>query len=87
MRHTPGFEYVRWLLGPLMPLVTKTPWEGAQTTLYCATAPESELHNGGYYKDCAEVPSPNALTRDDAACERLWALSDEAVHQALLRRQ
>ena len=53
-----------------------TPEEGAQTSLYAATA---RLEGqGGYYADSRLVtPAPQAL--DDGAAERLWALSERYV--------
>ncbi len=63
--------------GPVRPLVTRrmlTTEQGARTSLYCATAPESALRSGAYYEDRAEKePSPVA-TRELG--ERLWQHSE-----------
>jgi retinol dehydrogenase 12 len=60
------------------PLVTRrmlTIEQGARTSLYCATAPGSDLVSGAYYDDCAErAPSPVA-TPDLAG--QLWQHSQE----------
>uniref|UniRef100_A0A3B4A0N7 Uncharacterized protein n=1 Tax=Periophthalmus magnuspinnatus TaxID=409849 RepID=A0A3B4A0N7_9GOBI len=61
---------------PLMMLI-KTPWEGAQTTIYCAVE-ESLANETGFYYDCArKTPAPQA--QDDAAAKRLWDLSASMV--------
>uniref|UniRef100_A0A0R3SZB0 NAD(P)-binding protein n=1 Tax=Hymenolepis diminuta TaxID=6216 RepID=A0A0R3SZB0_HYMDI len=55
---------------------TKNPWQGAQTTLYCALTPG--LISGAYYADCA-VAKPNPLILDEEAQEELISASLEAV--------
>jgi retinol dehydrogenase 12 len=49
---------------PVRPLVTRrflTTEQGAQTSLYCATAPEVGAQTGRYYEKCAEqTPNPAA---------------------------
>ncbi|KAL2088658.1 hypothetical protein ACEWY4_015557 [Coilia grayii] len=67
----------RLLFRPLM-LLIKTPWEGAQTTIYCAV--DHSLHNtsGLYYSDCApKQAAPQAC--DDEAAKRLWDISASMV--------
>jgi NAD(P)-dependent dehydrogenase (short-subunit alcohol dehydrogenase family) len=54
----------------------KTPEEGAQTSLYAATAPEVAGVSGAYYADC-KPKQPAAHCRDDATARRLWAISEE----------
>jgi retinol dehydrogenase 12 len=60
------------------PLVTRrmlTVEQGARTSLYCATAPESALVSGAYYDNCAErAPSPVATPE---LAGRLWQHSQE----------
>ena len=58
--------------------VTKTPYHGAQTTLYCAMNPAAEKETGLYYSDCApKRPSKAAL--DEQSQKRLWTISQQAV--------
>ncbi|XP_065887759.1 retinol dehydrogenase 13-like [Dysidea avara] len=69
---------LRWLmkiiLMPVVLLMVKTPWQGAQTNIYCAVAEELEGVSGRYFADCKEKePSPAAL--DELAAEQLWSLS------------
>ena len=67
------------------------PWEGAQTTLYALLAPEAEAHNGAYFSQLGiyreksaknggwPLRSPNPHAHDDAAADRLDALSRRLV--------
>jgi retinol dehydrogenase 12 len=63
---------------PVRPLITRrmlTIDQGAQTSLYCATAPELAQASGRYYEKCTErEPSPVA-TPELAA--RLWQRSQD----------
>lgn len=52
----------------------KTPAEGALTIIYCVVNPESQMVNGGYYKDCASAESCRA-GQDSATALKLWAVS------------
>ncbi|XP_067255640.1 retinol dehydrogenase 11 [Chanodichthys erythropterus] len=56
----------------------KTPWQGAQTTIYCAVDESLQKTSGLYYSDCApKEAAPQG--RDDAAARRLWDLSASMV--------
>ncbi|XP_053722798.1 retinol dehydrogenase 13 [Synchiropus splendidus] len=56
----------------------KNPWEGAQTTIYCAVDESLANESGLYYSDCArKLPAPQG--RDDDAAKRLWDLSASMV--------
>ncbi|KAI3377742.1 hypothetical protein L3Q82_008887 [Scortum barcoo] len=74
-----------WKKAIAMPfyLLIKTPWEGAQTTIYCAVEESIANVSGLYYRqvhlrDCADkTPAPQAL--DDAAAKKLWDLSASMV--------
>ena len=48
--------------------------QGAETTLYCATAPELGDVTGRYYDACREK-TPNRAALDDALAAELWARS------------
>ncbi|KAJ8268501.1 hypothetical protein COCON_G00136730 [Conger conger] len=52
----------------------KTPVQGAQTSIYCAVAPELEGESGQYYSDCAQA-RPSRAGRDDVMAQKLWELS------------
>jgi NAD(P)-dependent dehydrogenase (short-subunit alcohol dehydrogenase family) len=62
---------------PARPLVTRgmlSTEDGAATSLYCATAPASELVSGGYYDSC-ELKEPSALATAELAGQ-LWSRSE-----------
>ncbi len=56
----------------------KTPWHGAQTTLYCALEDKIEHESGLYYSDC-DKKTPSAPAQDMDAAERLWEVSEKLV--------
>lgn len=59
-------------------IVTKNPYEGSLTTIYCAVDEQIPKYNGYYFSDCAiKRPSRNALNDKDA--KRLWDLSAKMV--------
>ncbi|KAL6488703.1 hypothetical protein MHYP_G00024440 [Metynnis hypsauchen] len=64
-----------WLVKPF----TKTAVQGAQTTIYCAVAPELETESGKYYSDCAPASCSNAAM-DDTTAQRLWDLSCQMLN-------
>jgi NAD(P)-dependent dehydrogenase (short-subunit alcohol dehydrogenase family) len=62
-----------------------SPEKGAETTLYLATSPEVEGVTGGYFSKRKPARTSSAA-RDQAAAERLWAISEQmtGVHAAEL---
>lgn len=69
--------FLRIIAKPLL-LLIKSPWEGAQTTIYCAVDESLAKSSGLYYSDCApKKAAPQAL--DDAAAKKLWDLSASMV--------
>ncbi|KAM4631436.1 retinol dehydrogenase 11 [Polymixia lowei] len=59
-------------------LLMKTPWQGAQTSIYCAVTPGLEERNGCYFSDCRVMrAAPEA--RDGLAALRLWDVSTQLV--------
>jgi NAD(P)-dependent dehydrogenase (short-subunit alcohol dehydrogenase family) len=62
---------VPWPLRPLALRFMKTCEEGAETPLWCATAPELARESGRYYDDRKPV-TPSASARDDALARELW---------------
>lgn len=63
-------QAVMWMVSPF----TKTSVQGAQTSIYCAVAPELAKESGGYYSDCAPATC-SRLGSDDDLAQRLWDLS------------
>jgi len=60
---------VRSWLAPVEAFFLMTPFEGAQSSLYCATAPEAE--GGLYYRNCC-VSSASPEADDAEIAARLW---------------
>lgn len=56
----------------------KTPEQGAQTTIYCATEPGLEAKSGKYFSDC-EVKRPVDAGLDRQMAEKLWLASEKLV--------
>ena len=56
----------------------KSPWEGAQTTIYCAVDESLEGISGKYFSDC-KVTSSSKASLDDDMAEHLWQVSTELV--------
>jgi retinol dehydrogenase 12 len=64
---------VRNALSPLEALLLKTPEEGAQTQIHCATHPG--LRGGLYYQECKPA-KPSRDAEDARVATRLWAETD-----------
>jgi retinol dehydrogenase 12 len=65
---------VRWLMTRKMLSVE----QGAQTSLYCATAPELAADSGKYYDHC-RVQEPSTLAQDPELAGELWRRSESWV--------
>ena len=75
--HKEKGSFGKFMLAPFEYFM-KTPFYGAQTTLYCALEPSIANDTGLYYSDCAEAqPSSQALIEEDQ--KRLWKISEETV--------
>ena len=74
------FQYIGGIGGlvirTLAPIFMKTPEQGADTLIWLATADEMEGQSGGYY-DLRRLRDPSKAAQDEAAAQRLWALSAE----------
>ena len=66
---------VPWPLRPLMKRRMRTPEQGAQTTIYCATSDEVTGQTGRYYVDCG--PKEPAASVTDTLAAELWRRSGE----------
>ena len=66
------------MVKPLASFVMKSPFYGAQTTLYCVLDDAIAGESGHYYSDCArKVPSKPA--QDLEAAKKMWAISEKMV--------
>jgi hypothetical protein len=68
---------VPWPLRPLIKLRMRSPEQGAQTSLYCATAPQLAGESGHYYEDCTRKQPSRVATAQLAA--ELWERTAEWV--------
>lgn len=69
--------YVQILFYPLMVLFLKSPWQGAQTSIYCAVAEELEGVTGRHYVDCRPREPLIPISLDASATRRLIEISNE----------
>ena len=67
------------LMYPVSWFVFKTPWQGAQTTIYCAVSEELNGVTGKYLADCKVQQPSTTAANDDNMAERLWQLSCKMV--------
>ncbi|XP_013412742.1 retinol dehydrogenase 12 [Lingula anatina] len=78
-RHTVfDSQIFKFLFFPLIWLLWKNSWQGAQTSIYCAVAEELEGISGKYYSDCAEKKTSRLAQNDDDA-RKLWEISEKLV--------
>ena len=75
-RHMPTWQ--KTLFVPVRAVVSKSPTQGAQTTLYCALEPSLADKTGLYYADCREKSASSRARRKEDA-QRLWQVSEELV--------
>lgn len=76
----PGLVATRiipWYVRPLVRLRSLTPAQGADTAVWCATAPELAQRSGLYYSH-RSVAVPSAAGVDDGLAGRLWEFSERA---------
>ncbi|XP_026564309.1 retinol dehydrogenase 11 [Pseudonaja textilis] len=56
----------------------KTPWQGAQTSIYCAVTEELETVSGKYFSDCKPANISSQGLNDETA-KKLWNVSCELL--------
>jgi NAD(P)-dependent dehydrogenase (short-subunit alcohol dehydrogenase family) len=71
-----GF-FSSWLPRLLRPFF-RSPEQGAATSIYLCGSPEVASVSGAYFANCRQV-QPKPWARDDAAADRLWAYTEEAI--------
>ena len=77
MRHWKLVQFlpVKLLFHALAYVFFKTPIQGAQTSIYCAIAPELEGVTGCYFKECA-VSECSEKAKDKGMAKKLWEISE-----------
>ena len=73
-----------WVLRRAADLIALSPDEGAKTSIYLASSPDVEAISGRYFVKAKPVPS-SPQSRDVAAAERLWKLSEEMTSSSVNR--
>lgn len=73
---------IMWLMRPFM----ITPEEGAQTTIYLATAQKLDAKSGKYFKN-KKVSNSSATATNEDARNRLWDISIGMARQYLSEQQ
>jgi len=63
----------------VVPLLGRTVYEGAQTSIYCAIAPELEGIGGKYFGDCKEEKSSDDSYNEEVA-RKLWEISERLTN-------
>jgi NAD(P)-dependent dehydrogenase (short-subunit alcohol dehydrogenase family) len=66
-----------WPVRPLMTRNLRSPADGAQTSLYCATSPDIAAQSGHYYDNCRQK-EPSAVATPELGSE-LWDRSSEWI--------
>eukprot|EP00179_Madagascaria_erythrocladioides_P002119 CAMPEP_0198316830 /NCGR_PEP_ID=MMETSP1450-20131203/6569_1 /TAXON_ID=753684 ORGANISM="Madagascaria erythrocladiodes, Strain CCMP3234" /NCGR_SAMPLE_ID=MMETSP1450 /ASSEMBLY_ACC=CAM_ASM_001115 /LENGTH=352 /DNA_ID=CAMNT_0044020001 /DNA_START=74 /DNA_END=1132 /DNA_ORIENTATION=+ len=90
---TPGLAYTNLLqdtkdvpplIKPIVWLISRSAWGGAQVMLHCALAPSATLAGGGYYSNCLprEIFGKDKCGRDKKACVQLCADTDQLLRAA-----
>ncbi len=72
------WRQVPWPIRPLLKMRMRSPAEGAQTSVYCATSPEVAGDTGLYYDDCRRKEPSRHATPERAA--ELWQRSEAWVN-------
>jgi len=70
------------LINRIVPLLLKpffkTPEQGARTSIYLCSSPDVAGVTGQYFVNCKQA-QPKAWARDDAAADRLWEFTEQAL--------
>lgn len=70
--------FVKYVYMPVFRFISKTSWEGAQTTIYLAVSPEVNNVSGRYFSDCREEKLKK-LACDPDIQRKLWDISEKFV--------
>jgi len=67
----------RWIFHSIIvPLIGKTAWEAAQTSIHCAISPDSDSMGGKYFGNCEEEKSCESSYNEETA-QKLWSVSEQ----------
>jgi retinol dehydrogenase-12 len=79
-RHLEDRFFLVQCCSPISNLFMKTPFYGAQTTLYCCLEDTIESESGLYYSDCAKK-TPSRYALDSESAKKLWNISEALVEK------
>lgn len=68
-----------YLMQPVAKFIFKTPFHGAQTTLYCTLEDSIGNQSGQYYADCGLAKTSTKHAEDMEQARKLWELSEKLV--------
>merc|ERR1711997_1341434 len=68
-------SFIACCMIPFFGWIIKSPFHGAQTTLYCTLDDKIECESGKYYSGCAVAPTLTSHAEDMVAAKKLWEIS------------
>ncbi|XP_058017865.1 retinol dehydrogenase 12-like [Ahaetulla prasina] len=71
-------SFILKILWNAFAIFLKTPWQGAQTSIYCAVTEELENVSGKYFSDCKPA-NVSSQGRNDETAKKLWNVSCELL--------
>lgn len=78
-RHVKPNSVLLSIIGRLLPLVIRTPEEGAQISVYCCV--EDELENGAFYSSDGVVRDLEEVACDQEVQRALWDFSKKLIEE------
>lgn len=80
-KNNPG--WLMTIMGALIPLIARSPAQGAQTSVFLACSPEVAGVTGKYFVD-SKITRPAAHAGDGVVARRLWEVSAHLTHRFLV---
>lgn len=72
-------SFINFLTLPIARFIFKTPFHGAQTTLFCVLDDSLEGQSGKYYADCGEAKTSGKYAQDAEYAKKFWRFSEELI--------
>ncbi len=72
-------SFINFFTMPFFTFLLKTPFHGAQTTLFCILDDSIRNDSGKYYSDCAEAKVLTKHASDEDQAKKLWEMSADLV--------
>lgn len=71
-------NWLNWFPRLIISFPQQSPYEGAQTTIHLALAPELANTTGKYFMDCKEA-KPGSHTRNPVLQRKIWEMSEKVL--------